>query len=123
MNTTIPAILGTTEKKLVIEVGEPWYTSGVHMWKGTAETLKANPTSTKTIPNIIPTLKSELLFAISSKLVDPVKPYIKEQPYNKSPEESALSTKYFIPASEDFLLSLSIEAKIYKANDCNSNPK
>ena len=119
----IPAIFGTTEKKLVTEVGEPWYTSGVHMWKGTAETLKARPTSMKTIPKIVPTLKSLLLFAIPSRLVVPVKPYIKEQPYKRRPEESALRTKYLTPASEDFILSLSIEAKMYNASDCNSNPK
>ena len=61
--------------------------------------------------------------AITSKLVDPVKPYIKEQPYNRRPEESALKTKYLTPASEDFILSLSMAAKIYNANDCNSNPR
>ena len=118
----MPATFGPTEKKLVTEVGEPWYTSGVHIWKGTAETLKARPTSMKTIPKIVPTLKSPLL-AISSKLVDPVKPYIREHPYKRRPEESALKTKYLTPASEDFILSLSIEAKMYNANDCNSNPK
>ena len=28
-------------------VGEPWYTSGVHMWNGAAETLNMNPTARK----------------------------------------------------------------------------
>ena len=28
-----------------------------------------------------------------------------------------------IPASDDFILSLSIEAKMYNAKDCNSTPK
>ena len=31
-------------------VGAPWYTSGVHMWNGTAETLKKNPTSSSAVP-------------------------------------------------------------------------
>ena len=50
------------------------------MWKGTAETLKDRPTIIKTIPN------TAILFAwfkfseITSKFVDPVKPYISEQP-------------------------------------------
>ena len=34
--------------------------------------------------------------AICSKLVVPEKPYIKEHPYNKSPEESALKTSILI---------------------------
>src|SRR5262245_40218151 len=29
----------------VTGVGAPWYTSGVHMWKGTDETLNANATA------------------------------------------------------------------------------
>ena len=62
-------------------------------------------------------------FAIKSKLVEPVKPYNKEQPYNNKPDDKALNTKYFIPDSDDFKLSLSIEAKIYSDNDCNSKPK
>ncbi len=33
-------------------VGEPSYTSGVHMWNGTAEILKAIPASTKTRPTM-----------------------------------------------------------------------
>ena len=37
--------------------------------------------------------------------------------------DRALNTKYFIPDSDDFKLSLSIEAKIYSDNDCNSKPK
>ena len=41
----------------------------------------------------------------------PVKPYNNEQPYNNRPEDKALSTKYFIPDSDDLKLSLSIEAK------------
>ena len=30
--------------------GAPWYTSGVHMWKGTAATLKEKPTSIRASP-------------------------------------------------------------------------
>ena len=36
--TFVPA-----DMKAVTQVGAPWYASGVHMWKGTAATLKANP--------------------------------------------------------------------------------
>ena len=55
--------------------------------------------------------------AIKSKLVEPVKPYSKEQPYSNKPDDKELNTKYFIPDSDDFKLSLSIEAKIYNDND------
>ena len=117
-----PATFGTTAKKLVIEVGAPSYTSGVHIWNGTAETLNARPTRMNTIANIEPTFSLLSCSAINSKLVDPVKPYNKEQPYSNKPDDKALNTKYFIPDSDDFKLSLSIEAKMYRDNDCNSNP-
>ena len=29
--------------KLVIGVGAPWYTSGVHWWNGATDALKASP--------------------------------------------------------------------------------
>ena len=34
----------------VAGVGEPWYTSGVHMWNGTAATLKPSPTISRAKP-------------------------------------------------------------------------
>ena len=40
---------------------------------------------------------------LDGQLVDPVKPYIREHPYKSSPDDRALSTKYFKPASEDFI--------------------
>ena len=36
-----------------------------------------------------------------SKFVDPENPYINEQPYKSKPDDRALKTKYFNPASED----------------------
>src|SRR5436309_10264028 len=38
--TFVPA-----DMNAVTLVGAPWYASGVHMWNGTAATLKANPTA------------------------------------------------------------------------------
>ena len=32
----------------VTGVGAPWYTSGVHWWNGTADTLNPNPVARKT---------------------------------------------------------------------------
>ena len=31
--------------------GAPWYTSGTHMWNGTAETLKTKPTRISAMAN------------------------------------------------------------------------
>ena len=82
------------------------------MWNGTAETLNAKPTKTKTIAKTAPTFSLLSWFAIKSKLVEPVNPYNNEQPYNNKPDDKALKTKYLIPDSDDLKLSLSIEAKI-----------
>ena len=43
MAANAPA-LATAAMNPVTGEGAPWYTSGVHMWKGTAATLKAKPT-------------------------------------------------------------------------------
>ena len=37
----------------VTGIGAPWYTSGVHMWKGAADTLNAKPTPISTMPSRI----------------------------------------------------------------------
>ena len=57
------ATLGAVAKKAVTGVGEPSYTSGVHMWKGTAETLKARPTSRNTRPKSRPTDSRSVVIA------------------------------------------------------------
>ena len=45
-----PAAFAPTDMKPVTVVGAPSYASGVHMWKGTAATLKAKPTSSSSDP-------------------------------------------------------------------------
>ena len=85
--------------------------------------MNASPTRINTIPKVNAYWSEFNWLAITSKLVEPVKPYNKEQPYNNKPDDKALKTKYFIPDSDDFKLSLSIEARIYSDSDCNSNPK
>ncbi len=40
---TSAAVFVAADMNAVTEVGAPWYTSGVHMWNGAAETLKASP--------------------------------------------------------------------------------
>ena len=44
------AALTAAAMNAVMGVGAPSYTSGVHMWNGTAATLKAKPTSSMPIP-------------------------------------------------------------------------
>ena len=41
--TTSAAVFVAADMNAVTEVGAPWYTSGVHMWNGAAETLNARP--------------------------------------------------------------------------------
>src|ERR1700734_948852 len=48
------AVLTATAMKVVAGVGAPSYASGVHMWNGTALTLKTRPAIRKTIPKITP---------------------------------------------------------------------
>src|ERR687891_2930005 len=40
---TSAAVFVAADMNAVTEVGAPWYTSGVHMWNGAAETLKPSP--------------------------------------------------------------------------------
>ena len=54
IKTVKAATFGNNAKKAVTEVGEPWYTSGAYIWKGTAEILNAKPTKIKTIPKVRP---------------------------------------------------------------------
>src|SRR5215469_10168610 len=71
------AILGATAKNIVTGVGAPSYTSGVHIWNGTAETLKARPTTTKTRPITTPVEDAAppaTSWAISLNAVVPVNP-------------------------------------------------
>ena len=53
-NSAIAATFGAEAKNAVTGVGAPSYTSGVHMWNGTAETLKQSPANRNTSPNVTP---------------------------------------------------------------------
>ena len=46
-----PATLVADDMNAVTGVGAPWYTSGVHMWNGTAATLNPRPTSSSARPS------------------------------------------------------------------------
>src|SRR3954464_8152639 len=74
VKTASAATFGAEAKKAVTGVGAPSYTSGVHMWNGTAETLKQRPASRKTRPNTRPTLETAAAVAMPERETGPVKP-------------------------------------------------
>src|SRR3954471_932848 len=74
VNTASAATFGAEAKNAVTGVGAPSYTSGVHMWNGTADTLKQRPASRKTKPKTRPTFETVAADAIPAKLTVPVKP-------------------------------------------------
>ena len=45
-----PAALAVAAMNAVAGVGDPWNTSGVQVWNGTAATLKPSPTSSSAMP-------------------------------------------------------------------------
>ena len=92
------------------------------MWKGTADILNAKPTRINTIPKVKPNWVESTFSEIVIKFVEPENPYIREQPYNNKPDDKALNTKYFKPASDDLIWSLLNDAKTYNESDCSSRP-
>ena len=62
----------------VTGVGDPWYTSGVHMWNGAAATLKPSPTRRNAMPtSSTPSWRSVVVArksAMPVRFVVPVEP-------------------------------------------------
>jgi hypothetical protein len=73
-NMAMPATLTAAAKKAVTGVGAPSYTSGVHIWNGTADTLKQKPANRNTRPKIRPVPAEAAECAMPAKLTVPVKP-------------------------------------------------
>jgi len=87
MNTLIraanAAALEPTARNAVTGVGAPSYTSGDHIWNGTAEILKPKPATRKTIPTTIAgdRLPISASFTATSEItVVPVIPYTRLKP-------------------------------------------
>src|SRR5690606_39107780 len=85
ISSTMAANLGAMAKNAVTGVGAPSYTSGVHIWNGTAAILKVIPAKIITIPNVTMTGATGTATApaaaeITSNCNDPVNPYSKEMP-------------------------------------------
>ena len=68
----------------VMGLGAPWYTSGVHMWNGTAETLNPSPTMSSAMPaSKVPFSNSVFTrrnWAIPVSDAEPVAPYTSATP-------------------------------------------
>src|SRR5215468_11299766 len=70
-NMAMAATFGAAAKKAVIGVGAPSYTSGVHIWNGTADTLKQKPANRNTMPKMSPMPPCLVAWAIPAKLTVP----------------------------------------------------
>ena len=72
--TTSAAVFVAADMNAVTEVGAPWYTSGVHMWNGAAETLNASPARIIASPAKRNASLDGSAAAIAGKLSSPVAP-------------------------------------------------
>src|SRR5947207_616715 len=99
------AAFDPTDRNAVMGVGAPSYTSGAHMWNGTAAILKPMPATTSTTASRSMGRLAEpaeaSAVAIAWRLVEPVRPYSNDIPYSRMPRENAPSRKYFTAASFD----------------------
>src|SRR5665213_1392031 len=110
----------------VTQVGAPSYTSGIHMWNGTAPNLNPTPTMMNAMPNNRPMLPpnppwTAAAMAPSSKL--PVTPYTIDMPYSNVPDATDPSTKYLMAASAAMPESRSKATIAYRDKDNNSKPR
>src|SRR5919202_2976011 len=97
--TAKPAALEPTEKNAVAGVAAPWYTSGVHNWKGAAAILKPSPaTSMVTASSAAGVGLPVSTREISASVVAPVTPYRSAIPYSSTAVDIALSRKNLMPA-------------------------
>ena len=87
-------------------MGEPSYTSAVHKWKGTMESLKAKAVNSNTNASIC---NGELsnCWGISAKLIVPVAPYKREMPNN---------IKDFFQTGQNLATNLGVNIKNDKTN-------
>src|SRR5207247_6356245 len=97
-----------TDRNAVTGVGAPSYTSGAHIWKGTAAILKPIPATTRITARtsrgarVCPANRPD----ITRRLVVPESPYMSDMTYKRMPRENAPSRKYLTAASFDRWLGL-----------------
>src|SRR5919106_2433741 len=97
--TTIAAVLVAADMNAVIEDGEPWYTSGVHMWNGAAETLNASPARIIASPATRNASSPAPAAAISETPSAPVAPNTSAEQKRRTAEPNPPTIRYFSPAS------------------------
>src|SRR5215510_11786155 len=102
------AALEPTDRNAVTGVGAPSYTSGAHMWKGTAAILNPTPATTRITARINRGSPSWPVnnVAIFRRFVVPESPYINDIPYSRIPSENAPRRKYLTAASFERWLGL-----------------
>src|SRR5207237_5270439 len=90
-----------TDRNAVTGVGAPSYTSGAHMWNGTAAILNPTPATTRITASTSRGSRScpTNAVAITRRLVVPDNPYISDIPYRRMPSENATSRKYLTDAA------------------------
>src|SRR5262245_66661611 len=108
------AAFDPTDRNAVIGVGAPSYTSGAHIWNGTAAILKPTPATTRitariTRGSLCTAVKSGALFR---RFVVPDRPYISDMPYRRMPSENAPNRKYLTAASFERWLGLMKPARM-----------
>src|SRR3954465_12971041 len=97
-----------TDRNAVIGVGAPSYTSGAHMWNGTAAILNPTPATTRMTARTRRGSRScpANTGAIARRPVVPDNPYMIDMPYRRMPSENAPRRKYLTAASFDLWLGL-----------------
>src|SRR5689334_7056022 len=126
-NAANAAAFTPVDMKPVTEDGAPSYASGVHMWNGTAETLNANPTSSR--PSASQCIGdgvsacAAMAWPIRSSRVLPVTPYVNAMPYRKNALAKAPSRKYLNAASVAMADSRRMPVKTYTPIDSTSSAR
>ena len=102
------AALDPTDKNAVTGVGAPSYTSGAHIWNGTAAILNPMPATTRMTARTSRGSRGwpANTVAMTRRFVVPDSPYRSDMPYSRMPSENAPSRKYFTAASFERWLGL-----------------
>ena len=108
--TTSAATFVAADMNAVTGVGEPWYTSGVHMWNGAAEALKPSPVSTIARPTTSIRSSSRVAptWPMPARSRWPVAPKTSANPNRSTAEPKLPTIRYLRPDSSDVSRSMSI---------------
>src|SRR3982751_3446440 len=106
-NAANAAAFTLVDMNAVTMVGAPSYASGVHMWKGTADTLNAKPTASSATASIASVACGAEAIAVPiwSSRVEPAIVNANAMPYRQNPPEKPPRRTYLNPASAPPALS------------------